>query len=144
MIIIKNLTKNILGETLFEEVSFALHKGDKVGLVGPNGCGKSTLLKIILGEIEADEGDIRIEHENVGYLSQELPFRSGETVESFLAVAENPKAKESLEKVGLGNIPHDIAVTKLSGGQKTRYPWQEYYWTSQVSCFWMSRRTTST
>ena len=93
MITIKNLTKNILGETLFEEVSFALHKGDKVGLVGPNGCGKSTLLKIILGEVEADGGDVRVEHENVGYLSQELPFKSGETVESFLSASENLKAK---------------------------------------------------
>jgi len=120
MIIIKNLTKNILGETLFEGVSFALHKGDKVGLVGPNGCGKSTLLKIILGEVDADEGDVRVEHENVGYLSQELPFKSGETVGSFLSAPENPKAKEILEKVGLGNISHDIAVNKLSGGQKTR------------------------
>ena len=120
MIIIKNLTKNILGETLFEEASFALHKGDRVGLVGPNGCGKSTLLKIILGEVEADGGDVRVEHENIGYLSQELPFKSGETVESFLSASENPKAKEALEKVGIGNIPHVISVTKLSGGQKTR------------------------
>jgi len=120
MITIKNLTKNILGETLFEEVSFVLHKGDKVGLVGPNGCGKSTLLKIILGEVEADGGNVRVEHENVGYLSQELPFKSNETVESFLSTPKNLKAKVVLEKVGLSGIPHDIAVNKLSGGQKTR------------------------
>lgn len=120
MIIIKNLTKNILGNTLFEEVSFVLSRGDKVGLIGPNGCGKSTFLKIILGEIEADHGDVWIEHENIGYLSQELLFEKGETVESFLSVSENPKTKTALEKVGLGNISHDIAVNKLSGGQKTR------------------------
>lgn len=120
MITIKNLTKNILGETLFEEVSFVLHKGDKVGLVGPNGCGKSTLLKIILGEVEADGGDVRLENERVGYLSQDLFFKSDETMESFLSASENPKAKSVLEKIGLGDIPHNIAVKKLSGGQKTR------------------------
>jgi ATPase subunit of ABC transporter with duplicated ATPase domains len=120
MIIIKNLTKDILGETLFKEVSFVLRKGDKVGLVGPNGCGKSTLLKIILGQVEADGGDVRVEHENIGYLPQELLFKSSETVGSFLSVSGNPKEKQALDIVGLGNIPRDIAVNKLSGGQKTR------------------------
>ncbi len=120
MIIIKNLTKNILGEPLFEEVSFVLHKGDKVGLAGPNGCGKSTLLKIIIGEIENDGGNINLDNEKIGYLSQELPFKSAETIGSFLSASENPKAKIVLEKVGLDDVPHNLVVTKLSGGQKTR------------------------
>lgn len=120
MITIKNLTKNILGEPLFEEVSFVLHKRDKVGLVGPNGCGKSTLLKIIIGEIESDGGSISLDNERMGYLSQELPFKSDETIESFLSASENPKAKIVLEKVGLGSVPHNLSVSKLSGGQKTR------------------------
>lgn len=120
MITIKNLTKNIFSEPLFEKVSFVLSRGDKVGLLGPNGCGKSTLLKIILGEIENDDGDVRIEHENVGYLSQELLFKSGETVESFLSASENLKVKNVLENVGLSDVPRSFDVSKLSGGQKTR------------------------
>lgn len=120
MIIIKNLTKNILGEPLFKEVSFILRKEDKIGLVGPNGCGKSTLLKIIIGEIENDDGDIQLIDERVGYLSQELSFKSGETIENFLSISENPKAKSILEKVGLNNISYNFAIDKLSGGQKTR------------------------
>jgi ATP-binding cassette subfamily F protein 3 len=74
MIIIKNLTINIAGENLFEDVSFTLHKGDRVGLVGPNGSGKSTLLKAILGEVEPDSGTIKVEHEQIGYLPQEVLF----------------------------------------------------------------------
>ncbi|MFH1838578.1 MAG: ribosomal protection-like ABC-F family protein [Candidatus Kuenenbacteria bacterium] len=120
MLAIKNLTKNILGEPLFKEVSFVLHKEDKVGLVGPNGCGKSTLLKIIINEIESDSGNIQLDNERIGYLSQELPFKSGETIESFLFASENPKAKIILEKVGLSDIPYNFSVNKLSGGQKTK------------------------
>lgn len=120
MIVVKNLTKNILGETLFDGVSFTLSRGDKVGIVGPNGCGKSTILKIILGEIESDGGDVRVEHENIGYLSQELPFRAGETVDSFLSDSKNQNTKEVLKTVGLGGILGESLVGNLSGGQKTK------------------------
>ncbi len=41
---------------LFEGLSFALHEGDRVGLIGPNGTGKSTLLKILAGLEVPDEG----------------------------------------------------------------------------------------
>lgn len=120
MIIVKNLAKNILGELLFEEVCFVLHKGDTVALVGPNGCGKSTLLKIITGDVEADAGDVRRDNERVGYLPQEVSFKSGDTVESFLSVPENLKVRTVFGNVGLDTIPYDFSVGKLSGGQKTR------------------------
>ncbi len=120
MITIKKLTKNILDKLLFEEVSFVLDRKDKVGLVGPNGSGKSTLLKIMIGEIEPDSGDLKIEKETIGYLSQHLPFKENETVEDFLLIKENPNAKSIIEKIGLGNIPLDMKTLKLSGGQKTR------------------------
>ena len=80
MIIIKKLTKHIFAEPLFEEVSFVLNRKDKVGLVGPNGSGKSTLLKIIIGEVEADSGEVKIEKENVGYLPQQINFKENETI----------------------------------------------------------------
>ena len=74
MITIKNLTKYILGEPLFEEVSFVLNINDKVGIVGPNGSGKSTLMKIIIGTVEADSGSVNLNHERIGYLAQQLSF----------------------------------------------------------------------
>lgn len=91
MITIKNITKSIFGEPLFEDVSLVLRKGDKIGLVGPNGCGKSTLIKIILGEIESDKGRVLIENERIGYLPQDL------------------------------SMYEDDNLSKLSGGQKTKF-----------------------
>ena len=119
MITIKNITKYILGEPLFEGVSFTLSKGDRVGLVGPNGCGKSTLMKIALGLNKEDEGSVRIDRERIGYLPQQQSFKDTDTVSSVLGV-DNLKAKTILEKVELGNIPADFKVQNLSGGQKTR------------------------
>ena len=43
---------------VLEKVSFSLEEGDKLGIIGVNGCGKSTLFKLILGELEPDEGNI--------------------------------------------------------------------------------------
>lgn len=120
MITIKNLTKHILREPLFEKVSFVLNKNDKIGLVGPNGSGKSTLMKIIIGQVESDGGGIQTDHERIGYLSQELSFQNTDTVESFLSVTKNLNIKSAIEKVGLNKIPVDFPVNKLSGGQKTR------------------------
>ena len=53
-----NIKKMFLDETLFENVSFNVDSADKIGFVGANGAGKSTLIKILMGEIEADGGEI--------------------------------------------------------------------------------------
>lgn len=119
MITIKNLSKNILGEPLFEGASFTIQKNDKIGIVGPNGSGKSTLIKIILGEIEADGGSINTENERIGYLSQELPFQDSDTIKDILDT-NSKKKKAILEKVGLPYISENSSVKQLSGGQKTR------------------------
>ena len=47
-------------QNIFEDISFMINKGDRIGLVGNNGVGKSTLLKIILGEIKSDAGTVKI------------------------------------------------------------------------------------
>ncbi len=120
MLTVKNLTKYILGEPLFEDASFVLHKKDKIGLVGPNGSGKSTLLKMIAGEIQPDNGDIRIEHERIGYLLQKPMLQTGDTIQSYLSRNQNSKIEAILQKVGLDSTPLNFEVDKLSGGQKTR------------------------
>ena len=60
MIQVTNLSKHFGAQTLFENISFTLSRGNKIGFVGRNGSGKSTLFKILLGEEEADSGDILI------------------------------------------------------------------------------------
>ncbi len=92
MIIIKNVTINIAGENLFEKVSFVLHKGDRIGLVGPNGSGKSSLFKAIMGQVELENGTIRIESEQIGYLPQEIEFKDEK-------LSGGQKTRLALEKI---------------------------------------------
>lgn len=56
----KNISQQYQAKPLFEEFSFTLWRGDKVGIIGPNGCGKSTLLKTLLGELEPTAGSVRL------------------------------------------------------------------------------------
>ncbi|HWP97476.1 MAG TPA: ABC-F family ATP-binding cassette domain-containing protein [Syntrophomonadaceae bacterium] len=66
-----SINKSLGGRQLLKEVSFSLHKGEKVGLVGVNGSGKSTLLKCLTGEMEVDSGFIhRSASTSLGYLEQ--------------------------------------------------------------------------
>lgn len=73
VLIVENIKKNFGDFTLLKDISFNIYRGDKVGLIGPNGIGKTTLFKIILGEIEIDEGSINL-GTNVlpGYFDQEM------------------------------------------------------------------------
>ncbi|RXT06336.1 ABC-F family ATP-binding cassette domain-containing protein [Ammoniphilus sp. CFH 90114] len=54
---IDQISKDIDGEKVLDKVSFTVHKGDKIAFVGPNGTAKSTLFKILMGELEADNGE---------------------------------------------------------------------------------------
>ncbi|ADL56050.1 ATP-binding cassette domain-containing protein [Gallionella capsiferriformans] len=57
---LSNVSKAYGGRTLINDFSCRIQRGDKIGLLGPNGAGKSTLLKIILGDIEADSGEVKL------------------------------------------------------------------------------------
>lgn len=120
MIIVKNLTKYINHDLLWEDISFVLHRGDKVGLVGRNGCGKSTLLKIIAGSEEADEGRVSLEQERIGYVPQNIEYSEIMTIEEYLRGIESVQAEKMLKKTGLEELNIKILVKALSGGQKTR------------------------
>lgn len=66
-----NIKKMFLDETLFENVSFNVDSSDKIGFVGMNGAGKSTLFKIIIGDMDYDDGEIfRSKNLKIGYLDQ--------------------------------------------------------------------------
>jgi ATP-binding cassette subfamily F protein 3 len=68
-----DIGKSFGAETVLRNVSFTISPGEKVGLVGPNGSGKTTLLKMILREIEPDQGDIAIAGElEIGYVRQDV------------------------------------------------------------------------
>ncbi len=81
MLNIHNLSISFGGETLFDEITFRLGAGDRVGLIGKNGAGKSTMLKILSGEQEADTGQIAKDKElRIGFLKQDIDFVQGRTV----------------------------------------------------------------
>ena len=73
MINIDSVWKEFPDKTLFENISFKLSEGMRVGLVGPNGAGKSTLLKMILGLETPDKGTVKVgKTVSIGYLPQEI------------------------------------------------------------------------
>ncbi|MFM2230894.1 MAG: putative transporter ATP-binding protein YheS [Bacteroidota bacterium] len=81
MLNIHNLSVSFGGTYLFEEVTFRLGSGDRVGLVGKNGAGKSTMLKILSGDIKPDSGTIATERDiKLGFLRQDIDFVKGRTV----------------------------------------------------------------
>ncbi len=119
MILIRNLTKYILKQPLFEELSLTILPEDRIGIVGPNGGGKTTLLKIIAGIEIADQGFVDTEKERIGYLPQEPEFKSYDTIESYLAAPDH-KMEKVLTQVSLTGLDLETLTTKLSGGQKTK------------------------
>ncbi|HLD40867.1 MAG TPA: ATP-binding cassette domain-containing protein, partial [Candidatus Omnitrophota bacterium] len=104
MITFVRLSKNYGQKILFENISFSINRGEKVGLIGPNGAGKSTLFSLLLGEIEPSAGSIQIRKNIViGHLAQESSFKSANTVLSELTQGDKRtlsllKEKDELEQ----------------------------------------------
>jgi len=73
MIRLSDITLRRGTEPLLEHADLTIHPGDKIGLVGPNGCGKSTLFALLLGQLEADAGDLRVPREwIVAHMAQQI------------------------------------------------------------------------
>ena len=108
MLNIHNLSVSFQGEYLFEEITFRLGAGDRVGLIGKNGAGKSTLLKILSKEMEPDTGQIAADKDlKIGFLKQDIDFVEGRTVleESYQAFEEIKKLEKKLDEIN-----HHLAV----------------------------------
>ncbi len=102
MLNIHNLSVAFGGEYLFEEISFRLNGGDRVGLIGKNGAGKSTMLKLLAKEMPLDEGAIATEKNiKIGFLKQDIDFEEGRTVleESYQAFSEIKALELKLDEI---------------------------------------------
>ena len=111
---------------LFENLTFNVHHGQKIALVGRNGCGKSTLMNIVTGNRELDEGKrIQMQGVTIGYLQQQIKAKEGQTVYAYVFEQLSEEDKHLLEyKVELVLEPLDLdpkaLMTTLSGGQLRR------------------------
>ena len=102
MLNIHNLSVSFSGEYLFEEISFKLISGDRVGLIGKNGAGKSTLLKLLSKEMELDSGSIAFEKDvKTGFLKQDIDFDKGRSVldEAYQAFEEIKKIEKKQNQI---------------------------------------------
>lgn len=123
---IEHVSKIFGDKKIFDDISYGIHDGDKIGIIGINGTGKSTLLKIIAGEEETDEGQVISQNGlRITYLPQMPDFPKGAIVQDYVADGKwqkdwstDSEARNILNKLGI--TEHDIPVEQLSGGQKKR------------------------
>lgn len=102
MLNIHNLSISFQGEYLFEEITYKLGNGDRIGLIGKNGAGKSTMLKILSKEQEPDTGQIAADKDlKIGFLKQDIDFDFGKTVleESYEAFKEIKTCEAQLAEI---------------------------------------------
>lgn len=131
LITIEHLTKSYTERLLFDDTSFSIGDGEKVGLIGINGTGKSTLLKIVAGLEEPDDGSvIRRRNLYIRYLPQIPQFTPGDSVldsivrdnrnEPHFTSREEIEASAKTILTKLGIYDFTAKVETLSGGQRKR------------------------
>ena len=121
---VQNLTKSFGATVLFENISFSVAEGQKIGLIAKNGTGKTTLLSILVGKESYDSGNIIYRNGlRIGYLEQSPAFNPKDTVlDACFNHEGNPdkvlKAKQILTRLKITDL--NQPMSELSGGQQKR------------------------
>jgi ABC transport system ATP-binding/permease protein len=126
---VQGISKAFGANPLFQNVSFTVTEGDRIGLIGPNGSGKSTLLRILASSEDPDSGEVAFRKRlRVSYVEQDSKFKPGSTVRSVAEDAmESAKVHstergtrfaETLGRAGFENL--DAEAASLSGGWQKR------------------------
>jgi ATPase subunit of ABC transporter with duplicated ATPase domains len=120
-----DLAKAFGPKVVFEDVTFAVERGERLLVLGLNGAGKTTLLRTLMGELEADLGDVQLGHEvSLGYYAQEH-----EGITEGRSVLEHVREESGLADqylrglLGMFGLRGDLAFQDagtLSGGEKTK------------------------
>lgn len=119
---IEHISKIYGEKTIFDDASFGIQEGDKIGIVGINGAGKSTLLKMIAEKENPDSGQIiRQNGLKIAYVPQNPVFPEDADIRSYAfdrGDGEDWKVESCLTELGIRE--YDIPISHLSGGQKRR------------------------
>ena len=121
---IQNLTKSFGAQVLFEDISFSIAEGQKIGLIAKNGTGKSTLLSVITGKEGYDNGKIIFRNDlRIGYLEQTPHFNPDDSVLDACFNHEGNdekvlRAKQILTQLKIRDLSQPMS--QLSGGQRKR------------------------
>lgn len=119
---IEHISKIYGEKIIFDDASFGVQEGDKIGIVGINGTGKTTLLRMIAGTEVPDDGQIiRQNGMKIAHLTQNPVFPEGATILSYVqSVAEDMEWRVQSNLNTLGITDHTMKIEHLSGGQKRR------------------------
>jgi ATP-binding cassette subfamily F protein uup len=123
----QGLSKTYGIAALFENLSFVVNDGDRIGLIGPNGSGKSTLLQILEGGIKPDAGEVAVrKRTRLAYVAQHSEFAPDQTVRSIIndgldAKRQRDSAQPQVVELGrAGFTDLDAPAASLSGGWRKR------------------------
>ena len=125
----QGLSKRYGVAPLFQNISFTVSDGDRIGLIGPNGSGKSTLLAILEGRVKADSGELAVRKgTRLACVAQVSEFAPGQTIRSVIegaldriATPREDRASRLAETLGrAGFTDFDIPTDVLSGGWRKR------------------------
>lgn len=126
---IERLTKSFGDRMLFEDVTFGVYEGDKIGIVARNGDGKTTFLNILTGKEDYDSGNVVYRNGlRVGYLEQLPPMPEGMTALEYATPAPRPESDDHWNGADLARqmltqfriSDPDMPLEHLSGGQAKR------------------------
>ena len=120
---IEHISKIYGEKVIYEDASFGVQQGDKIGIVGVNGTGKSTILRMIAGEEVPDEGQIiRQNGLKIAYVPQNPVFPDGADIRSYaFSKGDRRGLAGGVESDGAGDFSQfDQKIEHLSGGQKRR------------------------
>ena len=125
----QSLSKRYGVAPLFQNISFTISEGERIGLIGPNGSGKSTLIEILSGRVQPDSGDVALrKRARLASVVQVSDFAAGETVRSVIEKAfhdgqvpepeRSGRFAEVLGRAGFADL--DASAASLSGGWRKR------------------------
>ncbi len=109
---VKEIKKSFGSQISVNSLSFSIQPSEIVGFLGPNGAGKSTTLKMIMGLLNPDEGEIKVETAKIGYLSEQNPLYFDMYIKEFLNYIGHLKGMTK-QQLNL-RIPEVIQLTNLT------------------------------